>query len=624
MHRTTRVPRPAWPLLAFLVLLAGSRSAWAQPTEPKSTVLQVPLNTTKQVQMSTKLPIAEVRNENPKVARVQSLTDDPTRVLVTGLAAGTTQVNLTDIKGNRESFEVAVLSDEIVRREELKKALLETIRKRVPASSIQVEVDPSGVEISGVVTNADDMQAVVGIVRNFGVPPEQITNRIRIGGVQQVQLEVTVAIVNRSEGRNMAFSWFNNRNSYFVNSILQTPVSAASILAPGINAATAGLTGNPNLSFGVIDNRNGFTGFLQALRAEGLTKILAEPRVVTLSGRPAYVVSGGETPILTSSGQGAPTVSYKQFGTVVNFLPIVLDDGRIHLEVRPELSNINNANSITIAGVTPTVVPGFDTRSAQVAVQMEDGQTLAIGGLIQNRINANTSKVPILGDLPFFGAGFRTVSYTEIEEEMIILVTPRLVAPMACTQIPKYLPGRETRPADDFELFLEGIMEAPRGQRDVCFLNGCGYQAAHAGAGAYPCGDTSSSHLGRLLGHRGCGLAGCGTTGCSNGCGLGYGTVSGSCTNGSCAGKGCSGVITGGHTSLPQDSSVVVTGAERMPGGPVQETHAVVVETVVEPGNLPPATSPAQALPTQAMPAPAATPPALPPTEISRPLEMPR
>lgn len=605
MHRSIRVPRPAWPLLAFLLVFAGSRSAGAQPPDDKTTVLQVPLNTTKQVQMSTKLPIAEVRNENPKVARVQSLTDDPTRVLVTGLGAGTTRVNLTDVKGNREVFDVAVLSDELVRREEMRKALLEAIRKRVPASSIQVEVDPTGVEVSGIVTNADDMQAVVGIVKGYGVPEAQITNRIRIGGVQQVQLEVVVAIVNRSEGRNMAFSWFNNRNSYFVNSILQSPVSAISALNPGITAAAAGLTGNPNLSFGVIDNRNGFTGFLQALRAEGLTKILAEPRVVTLSGRPAYVVSGGETPILTSSGQGAPSVSYKQFGTVVNFLPIVLDDGRIHLEVRPELSNINNANSITIAGITPTVVPGFDTRSAQVAVQMEDGQTLAIGGLIQNRINANTSKVPILGDLPFFGAGFRTVSYTEIEEEMLILVTPRLVAPMACTQIPKYLPGRETRPADDFELFLEGILEAPRGQRDVCFLNGTGYQAAHTLApGCYPCGDGSWSHLGNHLGRRG----GCGLTGCSTGV-----CSTGSCSTGSC--NGCGGTTTvaaPGHTSLPPVPSVLATGGDRLPSGPIQETSAVVVETVVEP-NIPPAAMPAQA-----------TQPALPPVDISRPLEMPR
>src|SRR5439155_16413362 len=108
-------------------------------------------------------------------------------------------------------------------------------------------------------------------------------------------------------------------------------------------------------------------------------------------------------------------------------------------------------------------------RSANVAVQMEDGQTLAIGGLIQNRVDSNASKVPVLGDLPFFGAAFRNMTYTETEEEMIILVTPRLVDAVDCTKIPRHLPGRETRTPSDFELFLEGILEAPRGQRNVGF-----------------------------------------------------------------------------------------------------------------------------------------------------------
>ena len=117
------------------------------------------------------------------------------------------------------------------------------------------------------------------------------------------------------------------------------------------------------IPFGVLGNKSSFTGFLQALRTEKLAKVLAEPRVTTLSGRPAYIISGGETPVLTSSGQGAPSVSYKQFGTVVNFLPIVLGNGKIHLEVRPELSDIDAAVGINIGGINPTVIPGFATRS---------------------------------------------------------------------------------------------------------------------------------------------------------------------------------------------------------------------------------------------------------------------
>src|SRR6185295_9908316 len=138
------------------------------------------------------------------------------------------------------------------------------------------------------------------------------------------------------------------------------------------------------------------------------------------------------------------------FGTVVKFLPVVLGNGKIHLEVNPELSNINQAAGISIPGATPTIVPGFDVRSALVTVEMEDGQTLAIGGLIQNRQTASITRVPVLGDLPYLGALFSSKNYIEQEEEMIILVTPRLVEPVDCTKIPKYLPGRETRSASDF------------------------------------------------------------------------------------------------------------------------------------------------------------------------------
>jgi pilus assembly protein CpaC len=260
------------------------------------------------------------------------------------------------------------------------------------------------------------------------------------------------------------------------------------------------LTGAGNSPFGVLTPNHGVTGFLEALRTEGLAKIHTEPTITTLSGKPAYIISGGESPILTSSGQGSPSVTYKQFGTVVNFLPIVMGDGKIHLEVRPEVSQLDAASGIFIAGVTPTSVPGFAIRSAQAAAVLEDGQTLAIGGIIQTTQDTTLNKVPIIGDLPYLGHFFRAHSSRETEEELLILVTPRLVHPMDCAQLPKYLPGRETRTPDDFELFLEGIMEAPRGQREVL-------PAAHlvgSTAGMYPCGDASCGIGGRFCGRLGC------------------------------------------------------------------------------------------------------------------------
>ncbi|MBX9584501.1 MAG: type II and III secretion system protein, partial [Gemmataceae bacterium] len=121
--------------------------------------------------------------------------------------------------------------------------------------------------------------------------------------------------------------------------------------------------------------------------------------------------------------------------------------------------------------------PGFTEQQARCAVMLESGQTFAIGGLIQSSVQASASRVPVLGDLPFVGFAFSRVNYDERESELVILVTPRLVGPMDCQQVPKRLPGRETRSPDDYELFLEGLLEAPRGQRRV--WNGRCYQAAY-------------------------------------------------------------------------------------------------------------------------------------------------
>lgn len=398
------------------------------------------------------------------------------------------------------------------------------------------KVETQSVLLTGTVTNPQDARAVVEAAERLFPPStlgqqvqaqggaaivqsqlrSNVINQIRVGGVHQVQLEVVVAVVNRSEVRNMSFSFAQNGNNWFISSFFGPPFTFANALTQGGPASIASAlnaTGSANLPFGVVNSKNGFMGFLQALRTENLAKVLAEPRVVTLSGRPANIVSGGETPLLTSSGQGAPSISYKPFGTIVNATPIVMGNNKIYLEVQAEISDIDQSLSISIPGITPTIVPGFRKRSAQVAVQIEDGQTLAIGGLIQNTINASVTRVPFLGDIPFFGAAFSQKSYTETEQELVILVTPRLVDPVDCTKIPKYLPGRETRSPDDFELFLEGILEAPRGPRSVVFHPHY-YKGAHMNSsniGQIPCGD------GNCFGRSG---PGCSTGNCGVNVGL--------------------------------------------------------------------------------------------------------
>ncbi|MBM4068687.1 MAG: hypothetical protein FJ271_07045 [Planctomycetes bacterium] len=433
--------------------------------------LDVPLGSTVPLQMTNKQFIRGARSENPAIATITIKVDDPRTALVKGEKTGITKITLTDNVGNDEVYEIYVGKS----NEQLRQEFLVLVRKAIPTAIVDAVPSGSTTIITGTVANPETIQSVLEIARGvFGEaqPGRGIINGMTVGGVQQVQLDVVVAVVNRTELRNMGFEWFQTSRTQFIGNTFKNQAPGDSFSAAGtllnVLAPISNLVSTPNAAFAVSDSQSyGFFGFLTALRNENVVKIMAEPRVVTLSGRPAYFVDGGQTPIITSS-LGGTNVTYKNFGTVINFLPVVLGNGKIHLEVQPEISNFDNRFAVAVGGVSPIAAPGFNTRAARVAVQMEDGQTLAIGGLIQNEVTGQANKVPCLGDMPYFGYLFRTVSYREEEKEVLILITPHLVDPLDCLQIPKLLPGQETRSPDDFELFLEGILEAPRGQRTIC------------------------------------------------------------------------------------------------------------------------------------------------------------
>jgi pilus assembly protein CpaC len=185
------------------------------------------------------------------------------------------------------------------------------------------------------------------------------------------------------------------------------------------------------------------------------------------------------------TGLGQVGVQFEEFGTRLNFLPIVLGNGRIHLEVEPEVSALDANAGVSIAGAS---VAGRATQRVHTTVELESGQTFVIGGLIQKTVSGSTNKVPVLGQIPFLGVAFSTKTYTETEAELIVMVTPHLVDAQSCDQLVKVLPGQESRSPDDFELFLEGILEAPRGPREV--FQGKRYVPVHMNgptANLFPC-----------------------------------------------------------------------------------------------------------------------------------------
>jgi pilus assembly protein CpaC len=522
MHRTNSVLCQAFAgLLAGLLLASLPQTvarAQAPEAPPSASALIVPINGTVQIQMSTKKKIQNILNSQPTVARTQPVIGDPTKILVTGLEAGVTHITLTDEDKKVEELDVVVQQDvEFLRTQ---------IRRAVPTANIEpIPISGNTIVLRGTVARAEDVETVLGIAR--GVAGGQIVNQIKVGGVQQVQLCVTVAAVSREEIRRMVFNFTISGNNASFGSLVD---QALSLGTPGTVTAgqliTTGILGAPNgaqtnLFLTVFNKGTSILAFLQALKDDNVVKLLAEPKVVTLSGRSASFLSGGEQAIPVPAGLGQVGVQFEEFGTRLNFLPIVLGDGKIHLEVEPEVSSLNPAFGTVIQG---TVVPGRTTQRVHTTVEMEDGQTFVIGGLIQRDVVGRTSKVPILGEIPFLGAAFSSKSYDEREQELVILVTPHLVDAMACSQVAgKLFPGQETRSPDDFELFLEGILEAPRGQREITFP--CGYEPAYKSgptAGQYPCGVSGARDglgLGCLMGHggNGCTAGGCAANGNSKG-----------------------------------------------------------------------------------------------------------
>ncbi|HEV8062722.1 MAG TPA: hypothetical protein VGP68_22770 [Gemmataceae bacterium] len=423
----------------------------------------IPISGTQKLQSSTKKPLTNVETPRPDIIKVSHIEGDPTAVLVTGLVAGTTQIALTDVDGKVEIIDVIVQFDV--------QYLKTLIQQAVPSANVvPIPGGNNTVILTGSVPRADDVQAILATAASVVGGLDHVINSMRVGGVMQVQLDVKIATVSRDQLRRMSFDFFTDgANHTFASTVGQgfaIPVAIAPSLGfPAVTSTVGAPNGAPaNLFLGIFNSKQDFFGLLQALRNESLIKVLAEPTLTAISGKSASFISGGEQAIPVPAGLGQVGVQFEEFGTRLNFLPIIMGDGKIWLEVEPEISDLNPAFGTVING---TSVPGRSTQRVHTTVVLEAGQTFVLGGLIERRVTASDVKVPIVGDLPFIGAAFSSKSFDETETELIITVTPYLVDAMSCDQAPKVFPGQETRSPDDFELFLEGILEAPHGSRQV-------------------------------------------------------------------------------------------------------------------------------------------------------------
>jgi pilus assembly protein CpaC len=418
-------------------------------------------------QMKSKKRIREAFNENDRVVQVLADATDPTTLILVGRAAGTSRLELTDADNGKESYLIVVQRDvEMLRN---------LIRKTLPSAMIDITpIGDSGTNVilSGYVAKEEDRETARLLAQALGL--QVAVNSVSVGGggnVPHVQLDLTLARVSRSRARSRGASWIINGTDFSIGSLLGglTALQAAGAAAGGLglgvvpSPATTVPAATANIIAGFAPSQ--IQLLLAALKTEGLAKLVSAPTIVARSGEEADLLVGGQVPVISAAaGINGPGVTYRPVGTELRFLPVVYGNGKIHLTVSPRVTAVNNAQALaTNFGTSPS----FEEQRMTTSVIVEPGQTIAIGGLIQTTQQGTVNKIPHLGDIPYLGALFSYATQTEEEIELVILLTPRLVDPADCHQMPKALPGSETRKPDDFEFYLETVLEAPRGQRMI-------------------------------------------------------------------------------------------------------------------------------------------------------------
>ncbi len=417
--------------------------------------LEMTVNSSRILTMDQNIP--QVQVNNPEVLSPTILS--PTQIQISAKKPGVTQVNLWDEKKNVYTVDVLVFAD----AQELSMLL----QSQFPNASIRVIPVSSGVLISGYVDQQEHVGRMIQIAEEYY---PKVLNNITVGGVQQVLLHLKVMEVSRTKLRELGFDWAQVSGSNVIRSSasgLLSSVSAASATTP-VSVATSGAE---TMFLAVLSGTDAFFGVLDALRQDNLMKILSEPTLITVSGRPAQFQVGGSFPILVPQSLGTVAIEYKDYGTQVDFVPIVLGNGYILLEVRPCVSEVDTSRSISLNGYT---VPGLRQRRVDTGVEMLAGQTLAIAGLVQTRTESLRKGIPWVAEVPYIGALFRKVKEEANEVETLVLVTPQLVDAMNPCEVPPLGPGTQTTSPNDWELYMKGHIEVPN-----CNPSGGAHECAH-------------------------------------------------------------------------------------------------------------------------------------------------
>ena len=440
-------------LLFFLVFFSPAMAAGPEKIRiDASTPQKVTLTVGKSAIIESPATIKKFALAAPEYADVTVLS--PRQIYLIGKVPGATNATLWGVDGKISAMlDIEIMPD--VSR------LKEKIHEMLPnEKDVKVTASHDALVLSGTVSNTSNLSQVVALANAYAPRDKEgkskVMNLLEVGGVHQVMLEVRVSEMSRSLMRRLGvnFAYISEGGQTFGISLLRNLTALPTGGWPG-NPITA--TTNINAIFRFLGGGATWTTFIDALKEEGLTKVLAEPTLITMSGRTANFLAGGEYPIpVPQAGGNATTITieYKTFGVGLNFTPTVLNNNKISMEVKPEVSELDFTNSVQISGY---VVPSITTRRVATTIELADGQSFAIAGLLKEDLREVVSKFPVLGEIPILGVLFRSTSYQKNETELVIIVTPHLVKPVDMAK--QTLPTDAFVEPNEFEFYLLGSLE---------------------------------------------------------------------------------------------------------------------------------------------------------------------
>lgn len=419
----------------------------------KTALLTVAIGKTEDVR--TDASFVDLVVGDPEIADVAPLTDKSLSIL--GRKSGTTRVTAyAEGKKLIGIFDVEVTQDTSM--------VSSVLKRRFPHDNIKVAAVNGRLMLSGNVTDAVTVDKAMTLVRQFD---SDAINSMSVMSPQQVMLEVRFVEVNRKAGRDFGVQWNGfSSNGKFLGNIgnrvepAKLPVGLADLATPAAVAAGV-LSGTAPFGFMIgklIANGLSADVLINALEQKGMARSLAEPNLVALSGDTASFLAGGEFPVPVPGSLGTVSIEYKRYGVGLAFTPTVLSDGLVNLKIEPEVSQLDMSNPVQVAGIS---VPPLIVRRASTTVELRDGQSFVIGGLLQSQGETAAQQLPWLGDIPILGALFASRSYQKKETDLAIIVTPRLVRPARPGDILK-TPLDNSLPPNDADVFLMGKMEIPR------------------------------------------------------------------------------------------------------------------------------------------------------------------